>query len=93
MRNMTDNPLPDALRLGSSRTAEDTTDVDRPLLPVGYVTAPVSALAFWLAIALPALYLPLLLTGLSTVPDLVLFLSLFGLHLVALVGGQSYRRD
>lgn len=90
---MSENPLHDATRLGSSQSAEEANDSDRPFLPTGSLTTPVSALAFWSAIALPALYLPLLLTGLSTVPDLVLFLSLFGLHLVALVGGQSYRRD
>ena len=90
---MTENPLHDATRLGTSQSAEEANDRDRPFLPAGSLTTPVSALAFWLAIALPALYLPLLLTGLSTVPDLVLFLSLFGLHLVALVGGRSYRRE
>ena len=89
---MSENPLHDASRLGSS-SAEEANDGDRPLLPAGSLATPVSALAFWSAIALPALYLPLLLTGLSTVPDLVLFLGLFGLHLVALVGGRSYRRD
>lgn len=90
---MTENTLHDALPLGSSRAAEETNDADRPRLPAGPLTAPVSALAFWLAIALPALYLPLLLTGLSTVADLTLFLALFGLHLAALVGGRSYRRE
>lgn len=93
MRTMSENPLHDAPRLGSTTTAEEATDGDRPLLPAGSLTAPISALAFWSAIALPALYLPLLLTGLSTVPDLALFLSLFGLHLAALVGGRSYRRE
>ena len=90
---MSENPLHDATPLGSSQTAEEANDGDRPFLPAGSLATPVSALAFWLAIALPALYLPLLLTGLSTVPDLMLFLGLFGLHLVALVGGRSYRRE
>lgn len=90
---MTENPLHETPRLGSASAADESTDRDRPLLPRRSLAAPVSALAFWSAIALPALYLPLLITGLSTVPDLVLFLGLFGLHLVALVGGRSYRRD
>ena len=90
---MTENPRYDAPRLGSAPSAEEANDGDRPLLPTRSLAAPISALAFWSAIALPALYLPLLFTGLSTVPDLVLFLGLFGLHLVALVGGQSYRSD
>lgn len=90
---MSENPLHDASHLGSTSSAEEATDGDRPLLPAGSLATPISALAFWSAIALPALYLPLLLTGLATATDLVLFLSLFGLHLVALVGGRSYRSD
>lgn len=80
-------------RLGAASSAEEANDVDRFQLPVGSIAAPLSALSFWLAIALPALYLPLLFTGLSTVPDLLTFFGLFGLHLVALVGGRSYGRD
>ena len=74
-------------------TADEATDADRPFRPVRSLPMPLSAIAFWLAIALPALYLPLLLTGLSTPTDLLTFLGLFGLHAVALVGGRSYRRD
>lgn len=90
---MTENPLPNLPRLGSPAGADDSSDADHSLLRPGLVTAPLSALSFWLAIALPAIYLPLLITGLSTVPDLVTFLGLFALHVVALVGGRSYRRD
>lgn len=90
---MSENPLPDALPLGSSTGAEERGDHDRPFPTPGSLPTPVSAVAFWLAIALPALYLPLLLAGLSTVPDLAAFLGLFGLHLAALVGGRSYRRE
>ena len=90
---MTENPLPDAARLGSASGAEEASDGDRPFLPASPLATPVSALSFWLAIALPAVYLPLLFTGLSSVADLVTFLGLFGAHLVALVGGRSYRRD
>jgi hypothetical protein len=50
-----------------------------------------SALAFWLAIVLPALYLPLLVAGIQSTDGLVTFLGLLGLHLVALVGGRRYR--
>ena len=88
---MPQNPLHHAARLGSSAANEEAMDGERRLRPAGLLSRPVSALAFWLAIALPALYLPLLLTGLSSVPDLALFLGLFGLHLGALVGGRSYR--
>lgn len=51
-----------------------------------------SALSFWGAIALPSVYLPLLLAGLETAGGLATFLLLFGLHAFALVGGRRYRR-
>lgn len=90
---MTENSLPDATRLGPTSGAEEANDGGRPALPAWSLSTPLSALSFWLAIALPAVYLPLLITGLSTVPDLVSFLGLFGLHLAALFGGRSYRRS
>lgn len=89
---MPETSLPTSTRLGATAGAEEANDVDRLKLPTGSVAAPLSALSFWMAIALPALYLPLLFTGLSTVPDLLTFFGLFGLHLVALFGGRSYRR-
>lgn len=57
---------------------------------VGDLSEPLSAVAFWSAVALPLLYVPLLVAGLSTSQDLLLFLGLFGLHLVALFGGRSH---
>lgn len=51
----------------------------------------VAALAFWIAIALPALYLPLLVAGIESTDGLVTFLGLLGLHVIALVGGRPYR--
>jgi len=90
---MTENPLHDAPRLGTTTGGEEVGGSDHSLLSAGLLTTPLSALSFWLAIALPAIYLPLLITGLSTVSDLLLFLGLFGLHLLALVGGRSYRRE
>jgi len=55
--------------------------------------APLSALSFWLAIALPALYLPLFVTGLESTNELLTFLGLFALHLLALFGGRTHRRS
>lgn len=55
------------------------------------LTKPLAVLAFWSAIALPALYLPFLAVGLETVDDLLVFLGLFGLHTVTLIIGQSHR--
>lgn len=50
----------------------------------------VSAVSFWVAIALPALYLPLLLRGLEGVGGLWLFLTLVGFHVLALIGGRHH---
>ena len=52
----------------------------------------VAAIAFWGAIALPAVYLPLLAAGIDTPGGLLTFLLLFGIHGLALVGGRRYRR-
>jgi hypothetical protein len=50
----------------------------------------VSTISFWGAILLPALYLPLLLRGLESRAGLGLFLTLFGLHALALLGGRRH---
>lgn len=55
------------------------------------LSEPLAAIAFWSAITLPVLYLPLLMAGLSTTQDLLLFLGLLALHLAALLAGRSYR--
>lgn len=72
------------MSLSNDRSAPDHRHV------VGDLTEPLSALAFWSAIALPLLYVPLLAAGLGTTQDLLLFLGLFALHLGALAGGRSY---
>ena len=51
-----------------------------------------SAFAFWSGIALPGLYIPVLLHGIESVEGLAVFLGLFGLHVLALVGGRCHRR-
>ena len=45
---------------------------------------------FWAAIALPVWYLWLLVGGIETAAELRLFFELFGLHLVALLGGRYH---
>ena len=50
----------------------------------------VSTLSFWAAILLPVLYLPLLAAGIDSVSGLAVFLGLFGLHLLALLGGRGH---
>lgn len=55
-----------------------------------WVRAPLAALAFWAAIAIPVLYLPLLLSGIESRTGLGLFLGLVGVHLLTLIGGRNY---
>lgn len=59
--------------------------------PFRWIRTPAAAIAFYGAIMLPTVYLSLLITGLNTREELLLFLGLFGLHIVALLGGHSYR--
>lgn len=49
-------------------------------------------IAFWVAIGLPLLYIPLFLSGIANLSELLLFLGLFGLHVLALIRGNGYRR-
>ncbi len=54
---------------------------------------PIEAIAFWSAITLPFLYLPLVLYGLETTQELTVFFALLGLNVVALVIGHRYQRE
>lgn len=65
-------------------STERATDATRGLL---------SALAFWSAIALPVFYLPFFVIGIETFDRLGLFVSLFGLHMMALIGGRRRHTD
>ena len=71
-----------------SLSNDQSTRDRRPL--VGDLSEPLSAVAFWGAIALPVLYVPLLAAGLGSTQDLLLFLGLFALHLAALFGGRTH---
>lgn len=53
----------------------------------------VSAAAFWLAVALPFCYLPLLATGLRAASTQSAFGALLALNAVCLVCGHAHRRD
>jgi hypothetical protein len=57
------------------------------------LSRPLTGLAFWAAIALPFLHLPLLVTGLETTRMAIAFLLLLGLNVFALVIGHSYRSE
>jgi len=58
--------------------------------PVAYLAVPVRFVAFWLAVALPFLYLPLLVGGLNG-SELTAFGALLAANAVALVVGHGYR--
>ncbi len=80
--------------MSNSSRSEQTEFPDvRPRLPLPSVGRQVIGLAFWAAIALPFLHLPLLITGLETTRMTVAFLLLLGLNVVALIVGQPYGRD
>lgn len=57
------------------------------------LTTPVEMVSFWLAVALPFLYLPLLVTGVTTDGELLSVLVLLALNVVALVAGHGHRNE
>ena len=64
---------------------------DPPQTTRRLLSAPVSTVAFWLAIAFPLAYLPFLVGGIDSTGGLVWFVALVGLHLAALLAGRSHR--
>jgi len=54
---------------------------------------PVRGLAFWTAVALPFLYLPLLVSGLGSQPVRLAFLAMVAINAVALWLGHGYTDD
>jgi hypothetical protein len=80
--------------MSNERPLHDNPDEDllRPSVSLESLANPLSAIAFWLAIAIPVLYIPFLTTGINSLGELGLFLGVFGLHLAALYTGRSYRR-
>lgn len=59
----------------------------------GYLRRPVEALAFWSAVALPFVYLPLLLGGFDDLTGALTFVGLLLANFVALYLGHDHRRD
>lgn len=57
------------------------------------VVRPVEGAAFWAAVALPFLHLPLLATGLESPSITLAFLLLVGLNVFALLVGHRHGRD
>ncbi|MFB6139183.1 MAG: hypothetical protein ABEJ26_01960 [Halosimplex sp.] len=82
----------------ASRSPDLTPSLDRPDVAVPdvgkRVVAPFTGVAFWAAVALPFLHLPLLLaTGLSSEPYTNAFLALLAANVLALLVGHSHYRD
>lgn len=57
------------------------------------VGEPIQAIAFWSAVTLPFVYLPLLLIGLDSRRRAGAFAVLLLAHVIALLLGQSYRSE
>ena len=60
--------------------------------PLTYLAAPIRFVAFWVAVALPFLYLPLVVGGLNG-SEPTAFLALLATNVVALVVGHGHRAD
>lgn len=67
------------------RRALGNTSLQRWLRSLG------AGLSFWGAIALPVGYVPLFVSGINTPSDLGVFLGLFAIHILALIGGRHYQ--
>lgn len=52
----------------------------------------IQAIAFWSAIALPFLYIPLLFSGLTSTAQILAFVALVALNIAALYFGHRYRQ-
>lgn len=78
----------------SSRTDPSSVIEELPSTHVGpVVREPIAGVAFWSAIALPFLYIPLLARGLDTHRLRVAFVVLLVLNVLTLLLGHSYRGD
>ena len=51
----------------------------------------IKALAFWGAVVLPFFYIPMLLTGLETTTNQLLFVAFVTLNVMLLIVGHSHR--
>jgi hypothetical protein len=57
------------------------------------VFRPIEAIAFWAAVAMPFVYLPLLITGIETTSEGIAMVALIALHALALIVGRRYRAE
>ncbi|MFB6310762.1 MAG: hypothetical protein ABEH64_06210 [Salinirussus sp.] len=79
--------------MSNSSRSDDAGALEAVGLLGASVGRPISGFAFWAAIALPFLHVPLLITGLETARMTAAFMLLLGLNVVALVLGHPYGRE
>ena len=60
---------------------------------LGLLTGTIEMIGFWTAVALPFLYVPLLVTGLRTMPQRVTLVGLIALNIIALIVGHRHKRN
>jgi hypothetical protein len=66
---------------------------DRSSVHAALLTGPLAAVGFWSGIALPFLYVPLLLVGPQGGAEQSIAFALIAVHAVALFVGHSHRQD
>lgn len=91
-------PSPDAGDAsGDAGDSGGIADTVRELLhdhpPASSARGAVQATAFWSAVALPFLHLPLALSGFSSTPEAMVFFGLLGLNVLALAIGHGHRQS
>jgi hypothetical protein len=74
---------------GEARPLADSVVVN----PLAAVLTPIRILGFWTAVALPFLYLPLLVVGIESASRATAFLGLLALDVLALLIGRSHKLD
>ena len=76
-----------------SNWIDEETTAMRTAVRVGSTAVrPVRAAAFWLAVALPFAYLPMLVGGIGSETQLLTFLALLAANVLALLVGHDHQR-
>lgn len=89
---MPTRPVNDNRSSGSGSGSTGHGSIAHGSLPREALVRPIQIVAFWTAVALPFLHVPLLLYGLETTPELYTFFGLLAINLVALFVGHGYKR-
>lgn len=57
------------------------------------LTTPLEVVSFWVAVVLPFLYVPLLLSGISLQGELLTFVGLLAINVAAFLVGHGHKRN